>query len=80
MVYTTTVGFDLAKLDNIAHIDFVSFEVHMPTKTGQENITIDSTYKTLLRNIHEKINEVHFTFVCNNQNDEMLELIPFVSK
>ncbi len=80
LIYTTTVGFDLSKLEKIAHIKFVSFEVHMPTKTGKEKITIDSTYKDLLLSIYTNFKEVNFTFVCNNHGDELIELLPFVPK
>lgn len=79
LIYTTTVGLDVSMLQKIEHIKFKSFEVHMPSKSGNENIIIDQNYKEILWSIYEKINEVHFTFVCNNPGDELLELLPFVS-
>lgn len=79
IVYTTTVGLDTEKLKQIEHIKFVSFEVHMPTKSGGERIFINNTYKSILKQIYETINETHFTFICNNNQDELLDLIPFVS-
>ncbi len=77
-VYTTTVGLDIDQLRKIQHIKFVSFELHMPTRTGNERIVVDDNYLALLQTIYRTINEVHFIFVCNEKGDERLELVDFV--